>query len=75
MNITIGRSAISVVPVSENYRKFDGDHVTLMVVAVPGIATKYSAVAANGRTITLNGYAFAKEFQDLCDALGVPCNY
>lgn len=75
MEIMIGKAASAIVPVAEEYRKFDGDFVTLIVVAVPEFATSYSAMAANGRVIALNGYAFENEFKELCAALGVRCDY
>ncbi len=75
MEISIGRSATAVVPEIDKYRELNGPFVTLTVIAVHGIATSYTAVGANGRTITLNGYAFSKEFKEICAALGVPCDY
>lgn len=75
-SMAIERCATAVIPIEDKYLKLygDGDYVTLSVIILPKGETRYTAVA-NGRTITLNGYAFAKEFQGLCAALGVPCDY
>ena len=57
------------------YQKYNGKHIYLFVVVDDNGCIDYFAKGSNRKVIELNGYAFEKEFKEMCAELGVRCTY